>query len=98
MEHLRILWPEMVFAQHLACQPDPQNAKERGPGDVVRRAVLGWMALAGPITSRALGERLGIDGAAIWQAMLALEMQGTHLRGQFEGGIAAADQDVEWCE
>ncbi len=43
------------------------------------------MALLGPVTSRALGARLGIDPAAIWAAMLVLEMQGTILRGVFEG-------------
>ena len=30
--------------------------------------------------------------------MLVLEMQGTVLRGVFEGGHAAGDEDVEWCE
>ncbi len=30
--------------------------------------------------------------------MLVMEMQGTILRGVFEGGQAAGDEDVEWCE
>ena len=48
------------------------------------------MALLGPVTSRCLGARLGIEPAAIWAAMLALEMQGTILRGVFEGAGKAA--------
>jgi ATP-dependent Lhr-like helicase len=30
--------------------------------------------------------------------MLVMEMQGTILRGVFEGGQPAGDEDVEWCE
>jgi ATP-dependent Lhr-like helicase len=57
------------------------------------------MALLGPVTSRSLGARLGIAPAAIWAAMLVMEMQGSILRGVFEGaGKPAADEDVEWCE
>src|SRR3984885_2912879 len=57
------------------------------------------MALLGPVTSRILGVRLGMEPAAIWAAMLVLEMQGTILRGVFEGSSQPArDEDVEWCE
>jgi ATP-dependent Lhr-like helicase len=58
------------------------------------------MALLGPVTSRALGARLGIEPATIWAAMLVMEMQGTILRGVFEGAgtEAVRDGDVEWCE
>src|ERR1700678_2265896 len=93
--HLRLLWPEVVFGETLAC---PAEAKELVHGDVVRKCVQGWMALLGPVTSRGLGARLGLEPAAIWAAMLVMEMQGTILRGIFEGGQAAADADVEWCE
>ena len=77
----------------------PPEAKELVFGDVVRKTVQGWMALLGPVTSRTLGVRLGMEPAAIWAAMLVMEMQGTILRGVFEGsGQAAHDEDVEWCE
>ena len=59
------------------------------------------MALLGPVTSRRLGERLGIPPHEIWKQMLRLEMTGTILRGCFEaapGGAPVADEDVEWCE
>src|SRR5580698_8234898 len=93
--HLRLLWPEAVFEETLAC---PAEGKELVHGDVVRKGVQGWMALLGPVTSRGLGARLGLDPAAIWAAMLVMEMQGTILRGVFEGGQPAGDEDVEWCE
>jgi ATP-dependent helicase Lhr and Lhr-like helicase len=95
IEHLRLLWRETKIERPIPCPPE---AKEMVYGDVVRKTVQGWMALLGPVTSRALGARLGIEPAAIWPAMLVMEMQGSILRGVFEGGPAAGDEDVEWCE
>jgi ATP-dependent Lhr-like helicase len=95
-QHLRLLWPGVAFERSLPC---PAEAKELQLVDVVRKTVQGWMALLGPVTSRTLGMRLGMEPAAIWAAMLVMEMQGTILRGVFEGaGQAAQDEDVEWCE
>jgi ATP-dependent Lhr-like helicase len=95
VQHLRLLWPGVVVERELPCPAEP---KELLLADVVRKCVQGWMALLGPVTSRTLGSRLGLDPAAIWAAMLVLEMQGTILRGVFEGGQTACDEDVEWCE
>ena len=96
VQHLRLLWPGVAVEKELPCPVEP---KELLHADVVRKCVQGWMALLGPVTSRTLGSRLGLDPAAIWAAMLVLEMQGTILRGVFEGaGQAASDEDVEWCE
>ena len=96
VQHLRLLWPGVAVERELPCPAEP---KELLHADVVRKCVQGWMALLGPVTSRTLGSRLGLDPAAIWAAMLVLEMQGTILRGVFEGASqAACDEDVEWCE
>jgi ATP-dependent helicase Lhr and Lhr-like helicase len=95
VQHLRLLWPDLLIEQPVPC---PAESKELVFADVVRKAVQGWMGLLGPVTSRSLGEALGVDPASIWAAMLVMEMQGTILRGIFEGGQAAADADVEWCE
>jgi ATP-dependent helicase Lhr and Lhr-like helicase len=95
VEHLRLLWPGVVIERPIPCPPE---AKALVYGDVVRKTVQGWMALLGPVTSRAIGARLGIEPAAIWSAMLVMEMQGSILRGIFEGGPAASDEEVEWCE
>ncbi len=100
VEYLRVLWPEVIFDRQLSCPPvSSGEGKQLLPEDVLRRTVQGWMALTGPVTSRALGQRLGIDPAAIWRTMLALEMQGTILRGVFEAApVSGNDEDVEWCE
>jgi ATP-dependent helicase Lhr and Lhr-like helicase len=96
VQHLCLLWPELAVERALPC---PAETKDLVYGDVVRKCVQGWMALLGPVTSRTLGARLGIEPAAIWAAMLVMEMQGTILRGVFEGAAqAACDEDVEWCE
>ena len=96
VQHLRLLWPGLSVERALPC---PADGKELVYSDVVRKCVQGWMALLGPVTSRALGARLGMEPDAIWAAMLVMEMQGTILRGVFEGTAqAACDADVEWCE
>ena len=95
-QHLRLLWPALEFDCPVTCPPE---TKELVQADVVRKAVQGWMALLGPVTSRCLGTRLGLDPASIWAAMLVMEMQGTVLRGVFEGiAQASHDEEVEWCE
>lgn len=97
VEEMRLLWPEVRFSGGVSPIPANHSSAE----DVLRKAVQGWMALLGPVTSRSLGERLGIPTHEIWKQMLRLEMTGTILRGCFEGpsgGAPVADEDVEWCE
>ena len=97
VEDLRLLWPGMEFAGAVAAIP----ASHANAEDVLRKAVQGWMALLGPVTSRGLGEQLGVSARDVWKQMLRLEMSGTILRGCFEvapGASATADEDVEWCE
>jgi ATP-dependent Lhr-like helicase len=96
VSHLRLVWPLVAVEREIPCPPD---SKELSQGEVVRKTVQGWMALLGPVTSRTLGVRLGIDPPAIWATMLVIEMQGTILRGKFESTTEpASDHDVEWCE
>jgi ATP-dependent Lhr-like helicase len=97
VEEVRLLWPQAVFAAEGAKVAAELTCAE----DVLRKALQGWMAVTGPATARGLAERLSVDAGAVWQQMLRLEMQGTMLRGVFEGasgGVAPEDQDVEWCE
>ena len=97
VEDLRLLWPEVQFTGAVAAIPTSHTNAD----DVLRKAIQGWMALLGPVTSRSLGERLGVSAHEIWKQMLRLEMSGTILRGSFEvapGAGVTADEDVEWCE
>jgi ATP-dependent Lhr-like helicase len=97
VEEVRLLWPAVVFAAETAVVPAALSSAE----DVLRKAVQGWMGILGPVTSRGLALRLGVDAGAVWTQILRLEMAGTMLRGVFEGTPsvnAIADEDVEWCE
>jgi len=62
----------------------------------VRRIVQGWMEAVGPTTVSALAERLGLRLGVIEMALLALEVGGVVLRGQFTPGKGA--EATEWCE
>jgi ATP-dependent helicase Lhr and Lhr-like helicase len=96
-EDLRLLWLEAEFTGTAAAIP----ASHANADDVLRKAIQGWMALLGPVTSRSLGERLGVAPNEVWKQMLRLEMSGTILRGSFEIPPSAgpvADEGVEWCE
>jgi ATP-dependent Lhr-like helicase len=64
----------------------------------VRQCVQGWLQIIGPVTARAFAERSGLDPSAVFQAFLAMEMQGLLMRGVFEHAAAAEDHSIEWCE
>ena len=96
-DHVRLLWPEMKFAQELTA---PLEAKELVREEVLRKIALGWLGILGPATARSLGERIGLPATEVWKALLLLEASGTILRGVFEGNATATvtDLDMEWCE
>ena len=58
--------------------------------------VQGWMECIGPTTVTRLATRLGIPERRISAALLALEANGTVLRGHFTPGTATSLE--EWCE
>jgi ATP-dependent helicase Lhr and Lhr-like helicase len=96
-EWLRLLWPDLRFAAALSSVPVTVTDAD----EVLRKAVLGWMTILGPVSSRSLAEKLGVSSREVWKQMLHLEMAGTILRGVFEGTAplnSLADEDVEWCE
>ncbi|HYK35481.1 DEAD/DEAH box helicase [Alloacidobacterium sp.] len=98
-EWLRLLWPEMRLTDSLDFVYVSVSVTDTD--EVLRRAVQGWMAILGPVSSRSLAERLGCPAHEIWKQMLRLEMTGTILRGVFEGRgnlQSLADEGVEWCE
>ena len=58
--------------------------------------VQGWMECAGPTTSRALADRLGLAEREVHGALLQLETEGQVLRGHFGGEASALE--LEWCD
>ena len=63
-------------------------------GDAVRELLRGRLQAAGPVTAARLSQDLCLAAAAIEAALLALEVEGFVLRGQFTPGGGA----LEWCE
>jgi ATP-dependent Lhr-like helicase len=65
----------------------------------LQKCINGWMNIMGPATANSLGTFLGIQAGEVYKAFLAMEMQGSILRGVFEGAAAPSnDHDIEWCE
>jgi ATP-dependent Lhr-like helicase len=86
------------------CQPaiEPpalrrQSNEELNEEDALRMIVHGWMECLGPTTVSAMAARLGFLERRIAAAMLALEANGTVLRGRFTPGQRDAAEE-EWCE
>jgi ATP-dependent Lhr-like helicase len=71
----------------------------------LKQCAQGWLQLLGPTSASAFAQRLGLDPGAVFQAFLAMEMQGLLMRGAFEHPAAQEpsakgnpDHAIEWCE
>jgi ATP-dependent helicase Lhr and Lhr-like helicase len=70
-----------------------------------QKCVQGWLQILGPTTANAFASMLKLDPASIFQAFLAMEMQGLLMRGAFEypatrepSATGNPDHEIEWCE
>lgn len=66
------------------------------PEEAARLIVKGFMEDLGPTTGPELASRLGLTAGAVELALLALEGQGSVLRGHFTPGRGGAE--TEWCD
>jgi ATP-dependent Lhr-like helicase len=64
----------------------------------LKQCAQGWLQILGPTTACAFAKRLGLDSGAVFQAFLAMEMQGLLMRGTFERPAPQEDHAIEWCE
>ncbi|HEY0262976.1 MAG TPA: DEAD/DEAH box helicase [Granulicella sp.] len=64
----------------------------------LKRCVQGWLQILGPVTANSLAQRLALPPAAVYQAFLAMEMQGLLMRGVFERSATTEEHEIEWCE
>ncbi len=81
----------------------PQTSVEHATNQVTKdtafqKLVQGWLQIIGPTTATALAQTLSLDPSAIFQAFLAMEMQGLLMRGAFEYPATTEDHEIEWCE
>jgi ATP-dependent Lhr-like helicase len=64
----------------------------------IQKCVQGWLQIIGPTTANNLAQTLNLDPAAVFQAFLAMEMQGLLMRGAFEYPATQEAHEIEWCE
>ncbi|MCU1320982.1 MAG: associated domain protein [Acidobacteriaceae bacterium] len=64
----------------------------------LKQCVQGWLQILGPTTTASFAEWLALEPVAVFQAFLAMEMQGILMRGAFESPATTEDHQVEWCE
>ena len=64
----------------------------------LKQCAQGWLQILGPTAACAFAKRLGLDSGAVFQAFLAMEMQGLLMRGTFERPAPQEDHAIEWCE
>ncbi len=64
----------------------------------LHKLVQGWLQILGPTTANAVAHTLNLDPAPIYQAFLAMEMQGLLMRGAFEYPPTEEPHEIEWCE
>jgi len=66
--------------------------------EVLQKLVQGWSQILGPTTANSLAASINLDPSAIFQAFLAMEMQGLLMRGAFEYPATEEPHEIEWCE
>jgi Lhr-like helicases len=64
----------------------------------LKQCVQGWLQMLGPVTANTFARQLSLQPAEVFQAFLAMEMQGLLMRGTFEHPRTSEDHDIEWCE
>ncbi len=90
--------------RNLRISPEaPQASPDKATNQVTKESTIqkiaqGWLQILGPVTAGSLAGMLHLDPAVIFQAFLAMEMQGLLMRGAFESTATKEDYDIEWCE
>jgi len=91
---------QVLAARPEAVVPAGLAAPERGPDEAwtpesaMKEVVRGRLECTGPITARALAERIASPSSGVEGALLALEAEGCILRGRFTPG----ESELEWCD
>jgi ATP-dependent Lhr-like helicase len=88
---VKAIWPDA------RCSPDvrvPAGVQQNwSREEAITHIVRGRMECVGPTTVASLASTLTLDGADVETALLALENQGSVLRGHF-----TSQQELEWCD
>jgi ATP-dependent Lhr-like helicase len=66
--------------------------------EAMMKCLQGWMQILGPVTAKIFARTLSLDAPLVYQAFLAMEMQGILMRGSFEKPVTTDEFEIEWCE
>jgi len=58
---------------------------------LLQKALHAWLNILGPQTAASLADRLGVNPSNIFTALVAMESQGTILRGNFESAVILSE-------
>ena len=87
---VQALSPAVLMTPPLSGPPGESFEREYA----ARKVVQGWLEITGPTTATALAAMLGLPRNVVEQTLVALEVSGVVLRGEFTGSAA----ETEWCE
>ena len=91
MSHSRaqITGDSVVAAERVA---DRTNLRSATPDlQLLQKALHAWLNIVGPQTTASLAEYLGVNPQAAFSALVAMESQGTILRGEFESAVSLTE-------
>ncbi|HZL27279.1 MAG TPA: DEAD/DEAH box helicase, partial [Acidobacteriaceae bacterium] len=95
----------LAYGGDAASEPKVLAGTEERPAQIISphaaattRLTQGWLQILGPTTSSHLAALTQLQPSAIYQSMLAMEMQGLAMRGAFEHAATTDDHAIEWCE
>jgi ATP-dependent Lhr-like helicase len=93
LKQFQALWPDAQLEP--AIRPPADQANTEWPDEQALIEILrGRLEGLGPVTQTALAAPLGLEPEAIGTALMALETEGTILRGRFIPGA----NDEQWCD
>lgn len=78
--------------------PTESDSKTPTTDEALRLLTQGYLQLLGPTTAHEIAALAGLVPRAIFQQLVAIEMQGLALRGIFEHEKTDEDAHLEWCE
>jgi ATP-dependent helicase Lhr and Lhr-like helicase len=93
-QNLSISPPAPQIHEQQTCKVTKSVTKEES----LQKCVQGWLQILGPTTAEAFAQTLNLDPSSVFQAFLAMEMQGLLMRGAFEYPATTEEHQVEWCE
>jgi ATP-dependent Lhr-like helicase len=66
--------------------------------EALKKCVQGWLQILGPVSVSQFANGFSVEPALVYQAFIAMEVQGLLMRGSFERPPASDDYEIEWCE